>query len=239
MLAVWEPRAGILFPERCIAAHLSLARQHGATLRYEEPVLEWLTDGDGVKVRTAKAEFRAAQLILSAGSWINYLLPGRPLPFSIERQVLYWFEPQRATTQFHPRHCPIHLWQLDDNKLFYGFPDLGEGVKVARHHDGEITSAESVSRVVSTTEVNDMRAIVRRHLPGADGPLRAATVCLYTNTPDEHFWIDRLPDCPQVLVASPCSGHGFKFSSAIGEILADHILRAEPRFDLTLFRARA
>jgi sarcosine oxidase len=238
MLAVLEPRAGILFPERCIAAHLTLAARHGATLRYDEPILHWSADDDGVKVLTRKNEFRARQLILTAGSWINYLIAGRRLPFTIERQVLFWFEAQHSPAEFYPERLPIHLWQFDGKHFFYGFPDLGDGVKVARHHDGELTSPEVVRRDVTSAEVDEMRAIVRRYLPAADGPLRSATVCLYTNTPDEHFWIDRLPDCPQVLVASPCSGHGFKFSSVIGEVLADLVMQVEPRFDLTLFRAR-
>jgi sarcosine oxidase len=238
MLAVRESRAGILFPERCIAAHLALAARHGAALHYDEPLLKWEPDGDGVRVITAKAGYLARQLILSAGSWVNYLLPGRRLPVTIERQVLYWFEAKRSQAHFYPDRLPIHLWQFDGKHFFYGFPDLGEGVKVARHHEGELTSPETVPREVTPTEVEAMRAIVRRYLPDADGPLRTAAVCLYTNTPDEHFWIDRLPDCPQVVVASPCSGHGFKFSSAIGEALADIATQVEPRFDLSLFRAR-
>jgi sarcosine oxidase len=238
MMAVLEPRAGILFPERCLTAHLRLAREHGASLGCEEPVLSWEPDGDGVKVTTTKGEYRAGQLILSAGSWIHSLLPGLNLPFRVERQIQFWFDPKRSPALFQPEHCPIHLWQFDGSHLFYGFPDLGDGVKVACHHDGERSSPEEIRRDVAPEEIEAMRRIVRRFLPDADGPLRSATVCLYTNTPDEHFWIDRHPEHPQVLIASPCSGHGFKFSSVIGEILKDLICGKATGFDLSLFRHR-
>jgi sarcosine oxidase len=204
----------------------------------EEPVVSWEPDGDGVKVITARNTYRAGQLILSAGSWINSLLPGLKLPFQVERQILFWFEPKSSPALFQPERCPIHLWQIDGRHFFYGFPDLGEGVKVACHHDGQFSSPQEVRREVAPEEIEAMRGIVRRFLPEADGPLRSATVCLYTNTPDEHFWIDRHPTCAQVTIASPCSGHGFKFSSVIGEILSDLIRGTPARFELGLFRHR-
>jgi sarcosine oxidase len=236
MLAVLEPRAGVLFPNRCIAAHLELARRHGAELRFDEPVERWEPDGQGVRVATSHGEFTAAQLIVSVGAWVNTLLPG--LPMRVERQVQLWFEPEQSSAPFAPERCPIHMWQFDGRRFFYGIPDFGEGLKVAFHHDGESTTPDAVRREVAPGEVEAMRTVLRRFVPGADGPPCAATVCLYTNTPDEHFWIDRHRDCPQVLVASPCSGHGFKFSAAIGEILADLAQGQPPKFDLSLFQAR-
>jgi sarcosine oxidase len=180
-------------------------------------------------------------MILSAGGWARELLLDLNPPLAIERQVLFWFEPKSAPKLFYPERCPIHLWQVgagEKRRFFYGFPDLGEGVKVAGHHAGAAVSPDSVSRDVSPAEVDTMRSLLCRYLPQADGPLRSATVCLYTNTPDEHFWIDRHPAHPQVIVASPCSGHGFKFSSAIGEILADLATVGKSQFDLNLFRNR-
>jgi len=237
MVAVWEPRAGVLFADACITAHLTQARRHGAELRYEEPVLRWeleALEGDGVRVLTAQGEFRARQLIVTAGAWISTFFP--ELPLRIERQVLFWFDaPDRALA---PEHYPVHLWQFDGRRFFYGFPDLGNGVKVAFHHGGEITTVDGVRREVEPAEVEDIRSALRRFLPAADGELRATTVCMYANTPDEHFWISRHPVNPQVLIASACSGHGFKFASAIGEILADLCTGTQPRFDLTPFRRR-
>jgi len=238
MVGVFEPRAGILFPEVCVSGHLDLARRHGATLRFDEPALRWEARPENVTVRTAKGSYESSQVILSAGSWINSLLPGLKLGFRVERQVLYWFDSAGRPELFSPERCPIHLWQFDARRYFYGFPDLGDGVKVARHHDGETTTPDSVCREVTAAEIEGMREVVRRFLPAAAGALRAATVCLYTNTPDEHFWIDRHPEHARVLIASPCSGHGFKFSSAIGETLADLIMRGRSEFDLSLFGKR-
>ena len=240
MVAVWEPRAGILFPERCIEAHLSLARQHGATLLADAPVVKWQPNGDGVSVFTAKAELSATYLVLSAGAWLTSLVPDLKLPLTVERQMLFWFEPGAERNLFHPSSCPIHLWEWTAGRFFYGFPDLGTGVKIARHHEGEITAPDNACREVKPEEVAAMRNIIlRKFLPkAADGLLRNATVCLYTNTPDGHFLIDHHPSHPQVLIASPCSGHGFKFSSAIGEVLADLITQGQSRFDPSLFRNR-
>jgi sarcosine oxidase len=238
MSGIWEPRAGVLFPERCIAAHLTLAAQSGAQFRFEEPALRWHASADGVGVITPKSEYVAAHLIISAGSWIESLVPDLKLPFTIERQVQFWFEPANSPALFYPERCPIHLWQFDEQRFFYGFPDVGCGVKVACHHDGEVTMPDRVNRQIAPGELASMRAIVRRFLPLADGPLRSTTVCLYTNTPDQHFWIDRHPQYPQVLLASPCSGHGFKFSSVIGEILCSLVCQGHCAFDLSLFRTR-
>jgi sarcosine oxidase len=238
MVAVWEPRAGVLFPEACISATLAQAQESGAALHFDEPVQDWTIDADSVRVSTARGEYRARQLIVTAGAWVASLLPTLDLPFQIERQVLHWFDAAGDADLFAADRCPIHLWQIDGRRFFYGLPDMGSGVKAAFHHAGQVTTVEEVCREVVPGEVEAIRSVLRRFLPGADGPLRASVVCVYTNTPDEHFWIDRHPDHPQVLIASPCSGHGFKFAPVIGEILADIVQEKPPRFDLQLFRRR-
>ena len=235
MVGVWEPRAGVLAPEACVAAQLEQARRGGATLRFEEPVSHWRAEHDHVHVTTGLGQFRAKQLIISAGAWVNTLLPGVQLPFRIERQALHWFEPNGDADAFEPARCPIHLWQFDGGRFFYGFPDMGAGVKAAFHHGGDTTTVADVRRDVTLSEVQEVRAAVRRFVPAADGRHLASTVCLYTNTPDEHFCIDRHPAHPNVLVASPCSGHGFKFAPVIGEILSDLVESKPARFDLGLF----
>ena len=235
MAGVWEPRAGILFPEQCIAAHLACAREQGAMLHFDQKVLRWEADGSGVRVTTASGEHRAERLILSAGSWIKCLLPDLDLPLTVERQILFWFDSSDRKS-FQPDRCPIHLWEHVPGKFFYGFPDLGHGVKVAGHHEGEIADPDSIRREVAPQEAEIMRRIVQPFLPALDGHLREAVVCMYTNTPDGHFLIDEHPLHPQVLIVSPCSGHGFKFSSAIGEIVSELITKGESRFDLGLFR---
>jgi sarcosine oxidase len=238
MVAVWEPRAGMLFPEACVAAHLALAQTHGAALRFDEPLMNWRSDDDGVFVVTAKFQYRARQLLLTAGSWSRSLVPELNLPFTVERQVVYWFAPRAGPGNFAPSRCPVHLWETTPREFFYGFPDCGEGVKVAIHHGGEVTDPDRLRREVAPGEVAAIRELMRRFVPDANGALRSATVCMYTNTPDEHFWIDRHPEHAQVLIASPCSGHGFKFSSVIGEVLADLLMSGQSRFDLSAFRRR-
>jgi sarcosine oxidase len=234
MVGIWEPNAGILFPEQCIAAHLRLARKAGATLRLDETVVKWQPDGSGVQARTRRGTFRASHLVLAAGSWIARLVPDLRLPSQVERQVLFWFA-AKEPAHFAPAVCPIHLWEYKPGRFFYGFPDLGQGVKVARHHQGEITRPDRVRRKVSADEVACMQRLLRPFLLEL-GPLRSSAVCLYTNLPDEHFLIDCHPACSQVLIVSPCSGHGFKFSSAIGEVVSDLIQQGRSQFDLRLFR---
>ena len=237
MVAVWEPRAGVLFAEACITAHLAQAQHYGAELRYEEPMLRWEPERDGIRVLTAQGEYRAQQLIVTAGAWISVFFPD--LPLRVERQVLFWFEHASDSEMFTADRCPVHLWQFDGRRFFYGFPDLGNGIKVAFHHGGEITTADTVRRRVEAGEMQEIRSALRRFVPAADGTPLASTVCLYTNTPDEHFLIDRHPQHPQVLIASACSGHGFKFCPVIGELLADLAQNNQPRFDLSLFRKLA
>lgn len=238
MVAVLEPRAGVLFAEVCIGALLAQARRHGADLRFDEPVLRWESGGDFMRIFTSKGDYRARQVIVAAGAWVGSLLPGLEAPFRIERQVLHWFDPVNDVAAFDPSRCPVHLWQFDEGRFFYGFPNLGSGVKAAFHHGGEPTTAGDVRRDVSADEIDAVRAAVRRFVPTADGPPRASVVCLYTNTPDEHFLIDRHPREPRVLVASPCSGHGFKFAPVVAEILADLVQDRPRRFELDLFRWR-
>ena len=236
MVAVWEPRAGVLLTDSCISAHLAQAQRYGAELHYEEPMLRWEVEGDDIRVHTSRGEYRARQLIVTAGASISAFFPD--LPLRIERQVLFWFDHASASEMFTPERCPVHLWQFDGRRFFYGFPNLGNGVKVAFHHGGEITTVDTVRREVAPEEVENIRSSMRRFLPAANGTLRATTVCVYTNAPDEHFLIDSHPAYPQVRIVSACSGHGFKFSPVIGEILADHAQGKPPRFDLSLFRWR-
>lgn len=238
MIAVYEPRAGILFPEPCVRAHLALARSHGAQLHTHERLLSWRADGTGVSVATEKSTYDAECLVICAGAWVRELLAELRPPLTVERQVQFWFDPMQGRASFSASHCPVHLWQFDDGQFAYGFPDLGEGVKVARHHGGANGSPDSFKREVDAAEITDMRGLLRRFLPDADGAFRAADVCLYTNTPDGHFWIDRHPTHANVSIASPCCGHGFKFASAIGEILADMATHRNGSFDLSLFRTR-
>ncbi len=235
MVGVWEPRAGILFPEKCIEAHLSQAVAAGAHLHYEEPIDHWEADPHGVSVTTSRGRYTAAQLILAAGSWLPSLWPEGSAHLKVERQVLHWFQPVQPD-HFHPDRCPVYMIEHEINRYFYGFPDLGEGAKVAIHYQGEPTHPDTVRREVDLEEIEAMADLAAPFLPGLGRDCRESTVCLYTNTKDGHFLIDHHPDHAHVWLASPCSGHGFKFSPLIGELLADKAMGREPRFDLDRFR---
>jgi sarcosine oxidase len=234
-VAIWEPRAGVLDPETAIDVQLSLARAAGAEFRFSERVTSWRATADGVEVITPGGTFAAERLVIAAGPWIGELVPELELPLTVERTVAYWFDPL-APADFTPERFPIFIHEYSPGRAWYGFADLGDGVKVALHHQGEHTTAQTVRRAVSDDEVAGIRALVERFLPGANGALRKTAACMYTNTPDEHFIIDLHPEHPAVIIASPCSGHGFKFSIAIGELIADEVMGERRRFDLAPFR---
>jgi len=236
MVAILEPRAGILFPEKAVETHLELALKNGATFHFHEPVLNWQPNGTGVQVSTGTDCYFADRLIISAGPWAEPLLPGLPLPLAIERQVLCWFEPQSQPELFSPESFPIYLFQYAPRGFFYGFPDLGDGIKVALHHGGEVGPLENLRREVDDTDIASVRRLRQQFVPKADGLFISATVCVYTNAPDEHFVLGPHPAHSQVIIASPCSGHGFKFAAAIGEVLAGMVAGVDSPFDLSLFR---
>ncbi len=238
LVAVHDPRAGYLRPQACVDAHLGLAARHGAELRHEEPVLAWEADGDGVRVRTAGGSYTAGRLVLTAGAWMRELLPEVDLPLSVERQVVWWFDPSAADGRYDPAQCPIYAWEHTEGFIGYGFPRLERGMKAALMHQGELSPhPDGVRRTIGADEVEPLRAALGQMLPGvATAPVRESAVCLFTNTPDADFAIGFHPIHPQVLVSSPCSGHGFKFASAIGELHADLLTEGHSRFDLAPFR---
>ncbi|HMO57555.1 MAG TPA: N-methyl-L-tryptophan oxidase [Roseiflexaceae bacterium] len=226
LIALYEQRAGVLVPEACINANLRLAAQQHAELHFEEPVLAWeaAAGGDRVRVTTARGSYEAERLIIAAGAWAPELLADLSIPFTIERQVLYWFDPLGGTAPFAPDHFPIYMWEFDEQSAFYGFPaQQGSpgGVKIAFHTGGMPCTPETIRREVLPDEVAAMRAALAERIPAINGRLLATATCMYTKVPDEHFVLGMHPHHPQVIVASPCSGHGFKFSSVIGEVLAD------------------
>ena len=242
---VWEPRAGILFPERAVTAHLRLAAGAGADLRTDSPLEEWSADGDGVRLLTAQGEFYARRLLLCAGGWVNGLLPpAAKLPLRIERQVQWWFDvPAARAGDFAPERFPVFVAEFPDGRAAYGFPDLGDGCKVALHWHvtpgAPTATADTLSRELTPDDEAAARAVLRELFPAlADAPVRDTSTCFYTTTPDGHFWIDRHPQHENVWIVSPCSGHGFKFASAVGEAAADLALTGETRGDWSLFRAR-
>lgn len=238
MVALLEHRAGVLFPERIVAAALARAAHHGAELRLGERVVAWEEHGAGVRVTTDAGHHDAARVVLAVGPWVVKMLPGVAAPLTVERQLFHWFTPTEPGA-FAPARCPIALVEYAPDRLFACFPDVGGGVKVGVHHEGTLVDPDHVDRAVTAEEDAGVRALVDRFLPAAGGPIADRAVCLYTNTPDHDFFIDTHPLSARVIVASPCSGHGFKFASAIGEILADlATLGGTTTFDIGPFRRR-
>ncbi|HMF78858.1 MAG TPA: N-methyl-L-tryptophan oxidase [Bryobacteraceae bacterium] len=223
--AVYEAVAGYLRPETAIHAHLQLASKHGAELRFQEPVNEWAASGSGdrVVVKTAAAAYEAARLIIAPGAWASELLGDLQIPFDVRRHVMCWFQPADNENGFQPDQFPIYIWDVDGHHCFYGFPATGnaaDGVKAAMHSGGRPCTASNIDREISDGDVADVRDHLERFIPSLNGPLLRAATCMYTLTPDQHFVVAIHPRHPQVCVAAGFSGHGFKFTSVMGEILA-------------------
>jgi sarcosine oxidase len=233
---VFQPDGGFIAIEPAIAAMLAQARTAGAEIRTSTAVLAVEQHGNGVLVRTNQGDIEARTAIAAAGPWIKHLLPNLSVPLRITRQVMAWFEPLDPAP-FSDGHFPVFLLE-SSHGVHYGFPPFTRGaVKVAKHHHSEETAdPDAYNRAVSLSDETLIRAAIADHIPAANGPLAAAETCLYTVTPDRDFLIDRLPGSPNVIVASPCSGHGFKFAPVIGEILADLALGGGTRHDISRFR---
>lgn len=232
-----ETDAGILLPEECIRAFLSSAVHNGAGLQTDEPVLAIQPDNKDITVVTTKGRYRTDKLIVSAGAWTGGLLPGLRLPLTVKRQVLFWFDdadPQQRAL-FRTDKMPVFIWEYEPAKMFYGIPDLGSGVKLAPHHRGRTIAADDLRQDTSDDEIAEMRSLAADWL-AMDPVYRDNSVCMYTNTPDENFIIDFHPEFPNIIVASPCSGHGFKFSSLTGQLLCQMATEGRTGFDLSPFR---
>ncbi|MFI6641734.1 N-methyl-L-tryptophan oxidase [Streptomyces sp. NPDC050504] len=241
-VGLFEPRAGFLRPENTVSAHLALAARHGAALHFQEPATGWEPYGDGVRVRTAEAAYTAGQLVVCPGAWAPALLADVGVPIVAQRQVTYWFEPRGGTAAYTPDRQPIHIWEDSDGVQSYGFPAIDGpdgGVKVAFFREGgSPCTPETVDRTVRAEEVAAVARHAARFVPGLPGTFLRAVTCMYSNTPDEHFVIDRHPACPdRVSVACGFSGHGFKFVTVVGEILADLALEGATGHPVGLFAA--
>jgi sarcosine oxidase len=231
-VGVVDEQAGWLAPERSVETHLRLAERHGATLRFAEPIERWERDSEGVQVTTAQGSYRARHLVIAAGAWLPRLLPRLAPHLWVERSVLFWFEPKGELEAF--AKLPVYIIE-DSDRVYYGFPyDPGNGLKMAGLHFGDRVDPDHVDREPRPADEERVRAWLRRRMPLANGERRRAQVCLYTNSPDGHFIVDN--DGP-VTYASACSGHGFKFASAIGEILADLTIDRTTRVPIAFIAA--
>ncbi len=221
--AVFQPQGGLIASERAIVAHVVMAQEMGADIRAREPVLRWEagSGGDGVVVVTDKATYRAQRLVLTAGAWMGDLVSALA-PIAVpERQVLAWLQPRRPEW-FGLDRFPVFNLQVEEGR-YYGLPVYDvPGFKFGRyHHRGETGGPAGLLREPDAEDEALLRQFGARYFPAGSGATMALRACMFTNTPDEHFILDHHPLYPQVVLASPCSGHGYKFCSVIGEILAD------------------
>ena len=240
--AYFEYETGFLRPELCIEAQLHLALRHGAAVQTDEPVVSVETRSDsGVTVETDRGAYSAEKVIITAGPWIaRFLPPAYAHLFKVSRQVMYWFDIRKdCRSKFASPGFPIFIWIFGKGGEFgfYGFPTLdGKTIKIATEQFTTITDPDHVRRAVATEEEQSMyKDYVQGRLPGLSDRCTSAASCLYTTTPDSNFIIDVHPDNEHIMIASPCSGHGFKHSAAIGEALAEQVIDGKSKIDISSF----
>ncbi len=240
-MALFQPQGGLLVPERCIEGYAKAAQKLGATIHTEERTLDWEpTAGGGVRVTTDKGTYEAGSLVVAAGAWAYKMIPileGIAVP---ERQVLIWMEVQEPDN-FKPENFPVFNCRVEEGR-YYGFPEFNPsgntpGFKFGRwHHLEEVVDPDTIDRTPNDADEKLLRTFGERYFPGAGGRTLNLKACMFTNTNDEHFVLDTLPDHPQVSVAAGMSGHGFKFCSVIGEVMADLATDGDTRHDISLLR---
>jgi sarcosine oxidase len=234
-VAVVQPDGGYIEAAAALDATIRAAVDAGAVIRTEEKVVAVEPHRDGVRITTERAVIDADGAVVSAGPWTASVLPDLQLPLRVTRQVVGWFEPADAGA--FAEGFPVFLLE-SRHGIHYGFPPYGRmGIKIAKHyHLDEVVEPDRYDRTVSPADEAAIRAPLAEFLPAANGRLRDAETCLYTMTPDETFIIDRVPDAPHVVIASPCSGHGFKFAPVVGEIIADLATSGTTHHDVAAFR---
>jgi len=236
MVAVYQPDAGLLIPEQCVTSYVAEARRLGAEVHTSERVAEWQVRHHEVQVTTDVATYRASRVILTAGPWVSKLLPMLQSLAIPKRQVMLWTQPLRPE-HFTPEVFPIFNMEGLGGR-FYGFPSHGgSGFKIGKyHHRQEHADPDDVDRECHPEDERVLREGIAAYFPDANGPALAMKVCLFTNSPDEHFILDVHPDHPEVAIAAGFSGHGFKFCSVIGEIMAQLALEGGTSHDIGMFR---
>lgn len=221
LTGVFDPHAGYLLVEDCVEAHLAAAQNAGAELRTNVEVLGWKVNDHEVRVETSAGPMEAGCLVVTAGAWAGRLLSDLNLELSVLRKSLFWFAAPDADYDV-PSGLPVFLFELPHG-VFYGFPKLDDrGLKIAEHSGGRaVEDPLTVDRTIDAEERRRLADVVAAHLPGVSQHVTGHVVCLYTMSPDENFMVDRHPAHPNIVFAAGLSGHGFKFSPALGRALAD------------------
>ena len=238
IIPTFEAEAGYLRPEAAIQAQRELAERRGAELHDLEPVTGWHVDGEGVQVDTAMGTYRAGRLIVTPGPWAPELLIELGLPLEVQRIVNVYFQPQRTDWWTAENGAPDFLLNVEEGE-FYGMPSIERlGVKIGRHDNGTPTTADGINRDVSGDEVEALRQVLDKYMPGSIGRVLQTVTCMYTMTPDNQYILDRHPEINQLLYACGFSGTGFKFSCVVGEILAELALEGKSRIGIDFMAAR-
>jgi len=242
---LWEPDAGFVTPEKAIQLYAQQAIKKGAELHTGEKVLEWKKDEHGIIVKTDKNAYRCSKLVITAGAWAKEVIPSLAEKIRITRQFVVWIKPTKWEN-FTLGNFPC--WLLADETkpgCYYGFPILPEnfgsptGLKIAHHHPGLETDPDNVDRRINKTDEEDLKYVLDKYLPGIFESIISHKICLYANSPDEDFIVDNLPGSEDhVAIACGFSGHGFKFASVIGEILADLATDGKTRMPIGFLSAK-
>ncbi len=239
-IGVWDERGGYVRADLAIDAFRLVADRRGAVLHYGEAVTRWHVSGDGVAVETGLGAYHADRLVLAAGPWAPRALADLHLPLVVERQVLVWFDPTipaAAPDLFDSKCFPIFVYEYRGGQTAYGFPRIAGRVKAAVFHGGPtVTDPDPGQAEPTDREIQIVRDALAPTFPALSAaPVRASAPCFFTNSPDSRFVIGPHPAAPQVLICSPCSGHGFKFAPAIGDIVADLVTTSASQTDLSPF----
>jgi sarcosine oxidase len=229
---LYQPEGGFLLPERCNLAHINAALAAGAQVRYREPVIEWGVTGGHCWVRSLRGRHEAGRLVIAAGPWASKLVPELAELAVPERQVLAWLQTSRPE-RFTPEVFPVFYIELEEGR-YYGFPSfLVPGFKFGRyHHRQERVDPDRMNREPDSEDERLLRMFAERYFPDAAGPTLMLKTCLFTNSPDEHFILDLHPNHPEVALAAGFSGHGYKFCSVVGEIMADLAQKGETEHNI-------
>jgi sarcosine oxidase len=239
MLTVFQPGSGFVLPELAITAHVNLALEQGAEIHGHERVLEYETRAGKHLVRTDRATYEARQIIFSAGAWMGKLLARENVPVVPERTVLGWFAPKANAASFQTDRLPIWIIDAPEIGHFYGFPIYSvPGFKLGRLREipSPAVDPDALRREPDGEDEADMRSFIKEIFPDADGPVLSMETCFFENSPDRTPIIDRLPGTDGAWIVGGFSGHGFKFCSAVGEVMTELITTGSTSFDLSPFR---
>jgi sarcosine oxidase len=242
---LFEPEAGFLPPEKSIRLYTSQAKKNGTIIHTNEKVIEWKNDGTNIIVKTDKNYYESNKLIITAGAWAGKMIPGFINKIKVTRQFVAWIKPKNEK-QLTLNNFPCWMIGNDEKQgCYYGFPYLdtkkfGEpaGLKLAHHFPRDVTDPDNVNRQTTKEDIENVKYCLNKYLPGVFDSVLHTKVCLYANSPDENFIIDALPGYENVSIACGFSGHGFKFASVVGEILADLAINGKSDLSIEFLNAK-